>query len=246
MSAAITTYVHCTDPISLAGVVAQLRARPEVRVVEAGRGPRGRGRRRGRPARRGHRPGGPGDRPRRPTPDRAGRHEHRRGRPRRRRRDRGRRPAAAHRRDRRRSRPCHHPGGRRRGRGAARPPGPAARAGRAAAASGCWRRAASRSAASARARPRCSAWSPRGTTPPRSPRRCAAASGRSRTCCTTSRPGSSSRTGPTPSPTPCARDSSDPVPDNGSGLPDRAAAPLLAGRSGTRWGRAPAGARLRR
>ncbi len=34
MSAAITTYVHCTDPISLAGVVAQLRARPEVRVVE--------------------------------------------------------------------------------------------------------------------------------------------------------------------------------------------------------------------
>lgn len=34
MAAAITTYVHCTDPISLAGVVAQLRARPEVRVVE--------------------------------------------------------------------------------------------------------------------------------------------------------------------------------------------------------------------
>jgi len=34
MTAAITTYVHCTDPISLAGVVAQLRARPEVRVVE--------------------------------------------------------------------------------------------------------------------------------------------------------------------------------------------------------------------
>jgi len=34
MPAAITTYVHCTDPISLAGVVSQLRARPEVRVVE--------------------------------------------------------------------------------------------------------------------------------------------------------------------------------------------------------------------
>ncbi len=34
MPAAITTYVHCSDPISLAGVVAQLRMRPEVRVVE--------------------------------------------------------------------------------------------------------------------------------------------------------------------------------------------------------------------
>jgi DNA-binding NarL/FixJ family response regulator len=34
MPAAIMTYVHCTDPISLAGVVSQLRARPEVRVVE--------------------------------------------------------------------------------------------------------------------------------------------------------------------------------------------------------------------
>jgi DNA-binding NarL/FixJ family response regulator len=34
MPAAITTYVHCTDPISLAGVVSQLRARPEVRIVE--------------------------------------------------------------------------------------------------------------------------------------------------------------------------------------------------------------------
>ncbi|MGA8245669.1 MAG: response regulator transcription factor [Nocardioides sp.] len=34
MSAAISTYVHCTDPISLAGVIAQLRMRPEVRVVE--------------------------------------------------------------------------------------------------------------------------------------------------------------------------------------------------------------------
>jgi DNA-binding NarL/FixJ family response regulator len=34
MPAAITTYVHCSDPISLAGVVAQLRIRPEVRVVE--------------------------------------------------------------------------------------------------------------------------------------------------------------------------------------------------------------------
>jgi DNA-binding NarL/FixJ family response regulator len=34
MSTPITTYVHCTDPISLAGVIAQLRMRPEVRVVE--------------------------------------------------------------------------------------------------------------------------------------------------------------------------------------------------------------------
>ena len=34
MPAAITTYVHCTDPISLAGVASQLRMRPEVRVVE--------------------------------------------------------------------------------------------------------------------------------------------------------------------------------------------------------------------
>jgi DNA-binding NarL/FixJ family response regulator len=34
MPATISTYVHCTDPISLAGVVSQLRARPEVRVVE--------------------------------------------------------------------------------------------------------------------------------------------------------------------------------------------------------------------
>ena len=34
MSAPITTYIHCTDPISLAGVVSQLRLRPEVRVVE--------------------------------------------------------------------------------------------------------------------------------------------------------------------------------------------------------------------
>src|SRR5680860_1928258 len=34
MSAAITTYVHCTDPISLAGVISQLRMRPEVRVVQ--------------------------------------------------------------------------------------------------------------------------------------------------------------------------------------------------------------------
>ena len=34
MTAAIPTYVHCTDPISLAGVISQLRARPEVRVVE--------------------------------------------------------------------------------------------------------------------------------------------------------------------------------------------------------------------
>jgi DNA-binding NarL/FixJ family response regulator len=34
MPTPITTYVHCTDPISLAGVIAQLRMRPEVRVVE--------------------------------------------------------------------------------------------------------------------------------------------------------------------------------------------------------------------
>jgi DNA-binding NarL/FixJ family response regulator len=34
MTSAIATYVHCTDPISLAGVVSQLRARPEVRVVD--------------------------------------------------------------------------------------------------------------------------------------------------------------------------------------------------------------------
>jgi DNA-binding NarL/FixJ family response regulator len=34
MPAAISTYVHCTDPISLAGVASQLRTRPEVRVVE--------------------------------------------------------------------------------------------------------------------------------------------------------------------------------------------------------------------
>jgi len=34
MTNAISTYVHCTDPISLAGVVSQLRSRPEVRVVE--------------------------------------------------------------------------------------------------------------------------------------------------------------------------------------------------------------------
>ena len=34
MSAAISTYVHCTDPISLAGVVGQLRMRPEIRIVD--------------------------------------------------------------------------------------------------------------------------------------------------------------------------------------------------------------------
>jgi DNA-binding NarL/FixJ family response regulator len=34
MSPPIPTYVHCSDPISLAGVVAHLRMRPEVRVVE--------------------------------------------------------------------------------------------------------------------------------------------------------------------------------------------------------------------
>lgn len=34
MSTAVATYVHCTDPISLAGVISQLRIRPEVRIVE--------------------------------------------------------------------------------------------------------------------------------------------------------------------------------------------------------------------
>jgi len=34
MTSGITTYVHCSDPISLAGVVSQLRARPEVRIIE--------------------------------------------------------------------------------------------------------------------------------------------------------------------------------------------------------------------
>src|SRR5918995_6995626 len=34
MPSAIPTYVHCTDPISLAGVISQLRTRPEVRIVE--------------------------------------------------------------------------------------------------------------------------------------------------------------------------------------------------------------------
>ena len=34
MSSAISTYVHGPDPISQAGVVSQLRSRPEVRVVE--------------------------------------------------------------------------------------------------------------------------------------------------------------------------------------------------------------------
>jgi DNA-binding NarL/FixJ family response regulator len=34
MTVAIPTYVHCTDPISLAGVRSQLRVRPEVRLVE--------------------------------------------------------------------------------------------------------------------------------------------------------------------------------------------------------------------
>ena len=33
-STAVATYVHARDPISQAGVVAQLRMRPEVRVVE--------------------------------------------------------------------------------------------------------------------------------------------------------------------------------------------------------------------
>ena len=34
MSTAVATYVHARDPISQAGVVAQLRMRPEIRVVE--------------------------------------------------------------------------------------------------------------------------------------------------------------------------------------------------------------------
>lgn len=34
MPVPIRTYVHCSDPISLAGVIAQLRTRPEVRIVE--------------------------------------------------------------------------------------------------------------------------------------------------------------------------------------------------------------------
>lgn len=34
MSVAIKTYIHCTDPISLAGLVSQLRTRPEVRIVQ--------------------------------------------------------------------------------------------------------------------------------------------------------------------------------------------------------------------
>ena len=34
MSTAVATYVHARDPISQAGVVAQLRMRPEIRIVE--------------------------------------------------------------------------------------------------------------------------------------------------------------------------------------------------------------------
>jgi DNA-binding NarL/FixJ family response regulator len=34
MSSSVTTYVHGADPISQAGVVSQLRGRPEVRIVE--------------------------------------------------------------------------------------------------------------------------------------------------------------------------------------------------------------------
>jgi len=34
MSVAIKTYIHCTDPISHAGLVSQLRTRPEVRIVQ--------------------------------------------------------------------------------------------------------------------------------------------------------------------------------------------------------------------
>lgn len=37
MSAQIITYVHGADPISQAGVVSQLRGRPEIRIVEEGR-----------------------------------------------------------------------------------------------------------------------------------------------------------------------------------------------------------------
>ncbi|MCK0113080.1 response regulator transcription factor [Ornithinimicrobium sp. F0845] len=37
MSAPVTTYVHGADPISQAGVVSQLRGRPEVRLVEESR-----------------------------------------------------------------------------------------------------------------------------------------------------------------------------------------------------------------
>lgn len=37
MSAPITTYIHGADPISQAGVVSQLRGRPEVRIVEEAR-----------------------------------------------------------------------------------------------------------------------------------------------------------------------------------------------------------------
>jgi hypothetical protein len=33
-STAVPTHIHARDPISLAGVVAQLRMRPEIRVVE--------------------------------------------------------------------------------------------------------------------------------------------------------------------------------------------------------------------
>lgn len=35
MSTAITTFVHGYDPITQAGVVSQLRMRPEIRVVDA-------------------------------------------------------------------------------------------------------------------------------------------------------------------------------------------------------------------
>jgi hypothetical protein len=34
-STAVATYVHARDPISQAGVVAQLRMRPEIRVVDS-------------------------------------------------------------------------------------------------------------------------------------------------------------------------------------------------------------------
>ena len=40
MSTAVATYVHARDPISQAGVVAQLRMRPEIRVVDTAPSPR--------------------------------------------------------------------------------------------------------------------------------------------------------------------------------------------------------------
>ena len=77
MNPPIATYVHGHDPISQAGVISQLRMRPEVRVVDdAAQASRGhRGRRRGR---REHHPGAPNDAPRRPAAAGAGGHRRRR------------------------------------------------------------------------------------------------------------------------------------------------------------------------